>query len=1252
MVKARGSAYIGGMSNPSEAEPPGAPSPVAAASADAPIPVPPGGLPLGPWRLLQPIGRGAMGAVWRGHRLHQDRPVAIKLVVGRSNAEPWARASFLNEVRAAAGLNHPGVVAVLDHGEVDAVASAASGGQWPVGSPFLVMEFVDGRPLHDLVGRLPWAQLKDVLEQLLAALAHSHARRVVHRDIKPGNVLVRSVASGPRAGGLHVQLTDFGLARMSSEDSGLERTIAGTPAYMAPEQLRGNLRDQDTWTDLYSVGCLAWALCAGAPPFGRRRPLDEFLADHAHRPPPPLVPMMSVPASFEGWLRRLLCKRPFDRYTTAADALDALRHLPDEGPVLSSPVPPVRGEDDLSVDDLLSGDPAPWGPAAAGLGDAQTGGAVRRLDDSTFDLPLEGESAELSAEPESPARPLAPRTRAPFPQRWEGDLTALRGPSSAEAIRLFGLRRAPLFGRAPLRSALIEAWRRAVEGQRPVVLVLRGPEGCGKGRLTAELGERAHEQSGYWSLRVRPDPEGLGGLARALCERTGCAGLSEDDVAERLRRQGLAESPEAARALAQLLSPRAPGEADAPQMGVFERPGEALELLLSALVELDPPAPTRGSAEASARPGLLWLDEPEGEPALIEAALQLLAPPRRPAPLLCVVTLRDEAPESPRAQALVERLLAHPEVAVHAVGPLSREEHEALVRHLIGDDEALVHEVTRRTAGNPLFAVQLIVDWLGRGILEEAPRGWRLLRGLPVELPDSLHEVWRPRLERLIEELAGGEPRRAELIGRALELAAVLGEQVDHPTWRAVCARARTKPEAAIVEALIAQRLAALSEGGWRFTQPLLRETLQRRAREAGRAVAHHRACATALELAAAGGLSDRVAGHLLAAGDDREALPYLLRAAEDRLSRGDLAECERLLDRRVAAMDRAAVPEADGLRSLDVGLRLQLLRRRGRFEDGAARAEAAADLAAARGWTQAHVQALLESAVVQQLLGRPGRAWRRLRQAEAALEGLDDRLLRARCFTEQGRLLLEAGRLGEARGVLESVRGELRGGSRLVDLATVEQLLSRVARQSGALEPAQAHALQSLAAFERAGHRWGVASCHNELGEIARENGALDAAEQAYREALRRMDALGAEDARVVRINLGILLQERRRYQEARPVLLDALAGTAAAGQRAIHAVVQLLLLSAAAAEGAWQEWDERAAVAAALLADTGFVDVDVARALERAARLAREVGQRARAEVALRAAVGQWRALGREAEAAAIEGQLGAAEPTLPVG
>jgi serine/threonine protein kinase/tetratricopeptide (TPR) repeat protein len=1164
-----------------------------------------------------------MGTVWRGHRLHQQRPVAVKLVVGQSSQEPWARASFLNEVRAAASLNHPGVVTVLDHGVVDELAHAASGGVWPVGSPYLVMEYVDGRPLHDLVGRLPWPQLKDVLEQLLSALAHSHARRVVHRDIKPGNVLVRATPDG-----LRVKLSDFGLARLAAEDAAAERTIAGTPAYMAPEQLRGALRDQDTWTDLYSVGCLAWALSAGAPPFGRRRSLDEFRADHGHRAPPPLIPMMQVPVSFEAWLRRLLSKRPADRYTTAADALDALRHLPDDGPTLSGPVPPVRGEDDLLGADLVS-----LPPGTPGLGEADTGGANRGLDDSTFDLPADGEANPPP--PEEERRPLLPRTRAPFPERWLSPAEQQRGPSSAEALRLFGLRRAPLFGRHQLRGLLVDRWRAVVEGGRPRVILLRGPEGCGKGRLTAELGERAHEQAGYWTLRVRPAAHGQGGLAAALAERTGCLGLPLEEAAERLRRLGLAESADSARALAYLVCPPREEPTGALPAVAFARPDEGQALLLHALLQLDPAAPLRGHDEPSPRPGLLWLDEPSAEPALVELALGLLEPRMPPAPILCVITVQDAVIDGAGEGSALARLLAQPGVEVHEVGPLAMPEHERLVRSLIGDDDELVREISQRTAGNPLFAVQLVTDWISRGLLSEGADGWQLVRGLPMDLPDSLHAVWLPRVEQIIDAASADRPRERDALGRALELAATLGEAVDAKVWAAACARARTKPDGALVQALIGHRLAELTPGGWRFTQPLLRESLQRRAREGGRWAAHHRTCATALELQGRGVHTERVAAHLLAAGDDRDALPYLLRAAEERLARGELADTDRTLERRALAMDRAKVPADDELRGLDTGLRLQALRRQGRIEETVHRAELALERAAAARWIQAQAQALLEAAVAYQLLGRPARAWRRLRQLEELPAFRGEEPLRARGQLEQGRLLLEAGRLAEAKAALDAARSRLGGAAQVVDLATLEQLLGRVARQAGALDAAREHALASMQSFAKAGHRWGMASAQNELGEIARLRGDLTEAERAYTEALRRLRELGGDEGRVVRINLAIVLQLHRRYREARPLLVDALSGTAASGLRSVHAVVHLLLLCCAAADGAWGEWDERLAVAQSMLNETEFVDLDVAQALERAAQLAREQGQAARARAAWRAAAAQWAALGRSTEA-----------------
>jgi tetratricopeptide (TPR) repeat protein len=217
-----------------------------------------------------------------------------------------------------------------------------------------------------------------------------------------------------------------------------------------------------------------------------------------------------------------------------------------------------------------------------------------------------------------------------------------------------------------------------------------------------------------------------------------------------------------------------------------------------------------------------------------------------------------------------------------------------------------------------------------------------------------------------------------------------------------------------------------------------------------------------------------------------------------------------------------------------------------------------------------------------------------------------------------------------------DAARDRLGATPTAVDKATVEQLWGRVALQQGDLDAAREHVRLAMDSYAQASHRWGMASCQNELGEIARLRGDLPEAERAYTDALARFRELGGDEGRVVRVNLAIVLQLYRRYREARPLLLDALTGTAASGLRSVHAVVHLLLLCCAAADGAWSEWDERLAVAQSLLAETEFVDIDVAQALERAAALAREQGQPLRAATCWALAAAQWTALGRAVDAA----------------
>ena len=165
---------------------------------------------VGPFRLDGVIGQAGMGVVWKGRHVEQDVPVAIKFLTEEGARDPLYLGCLKNEVRKVATLDHPAIVRVYDHGEVpqglDAHGLAA-------GSPFLVMEWAEGGTLSRHCGKMTWDQAWRTLMRLLDGLAHAHARGVVHRDLKPGNVLLRRDSGG-------VVLTDFGLARAGDTDGG------------------------------------------------------------------------------------------------------------------------------------------------------------------------------------------------------------------------------------------------------------------------------------------------------------------------------------------------------------------------------------------------------------------------------------------------------------------------------------------------------------------------------------------------------------------------------------------------------------------------------------------------------------------------------------------------------------------------------------------------------------------------------------------------------------------------------------------------------------------------------------------------------------------------------------------------------------------------------------------------------------------------------------------------------------------------
>lgn len=408
---------------------------------------------IGPFEIDSPLGRGAMGEVYRARFGPVD--VAVKVLTAELARRPARREAFRREVLAVARLDHPAIVAIYDVGETDD------------GAPWMAMELASDGTLAEHPPAT-WSELRSLLLVLLDALAHAHARDLVHRDLKPANVL----ACGPTDARPGWKLADFGISAVVGAPDALGG--AGTPRYMAPEQFARSWRTLGPWTDLYALGCLAFALAHGAPPFRGTPP--ELAAAHASAPPPRLVPRLPVPDGFEAWLGTALAKDPRARWVCAADAAAALHAL----------------------GDTSGGVAAPWPELAPTLTHLAT--AV--------------EVAPLVVAPAA-GGPRLERAPAPLPARLGAspEARSVRG----LGLGLYGLRRVPLVGReAELDALWAQLVAASASGATRAVLV-HGPADIGKTRLAESFLHRARAAGcrGLVSDRAAHDPV-LGALRAAL----------------------------------------------------------------------------------------------------------------------------------------------------------------------------------------------------------------------------------------------------------------------------------------------------------------------------------------------------------------------------------------------------------------------------------------------------------------------------------------------------------------------------------------------------------------------------------------------------------------------------------------------------------------------------------------------------------------------------------------------------------------
>ncbi|NED94340.1 serine/threonine protein kinase [Phytoactinopolyspora alkaliphila] len=322
----------------------------------------------GRYELGEPLGSGGMARVVSAYDRVLQRDVAVKLIHDAFAFDPSSRERMLREARAAAGLHHPHTVAVFDVGEAD-------------GRPFIVMELVKGPTLADRLrtdGRLPRSETLAVADAVLSALHAAHERGLVHRDVKPSNILL------PTAGG--VKLADFGIAKALTEgSSGLTGTgqLLGTPRYLTPEQVAGH--PATPASDLYSLAVVLYECLTGDPPFRADTPIAEALA-HQRQPVPRVSDVVTdVPPAVAAAVERAMAKDPQDRYPSAAAMRAALHQRPNEYP----PPPPPETMASISA------------PQNSAVTPAQT----------TRVLPAAQSSVDAPPDPPSSARATTDRER-------------------------------------------------------------------------------------------------------------------------------------------------------------------------------------------------------------------------------------------------------------------------------------------------------------------------------------------------------------------------------------------------------------------------------------------------------------------------------------------------------------------------------------------------------------------------------------------------------------------------------------------------------------------------------------------------------------------------------------------------------------------------------------------------------------------------------------------------------------------------
>lgn len=629
-----------------------------------------------------------MGVVYACRDTVTGDRVALKLLqTADGTPMPGYAAWFWAEARALASLDHPCIVRGRDFGTLGK-------------APYLVMDLVPGLPLTSLLAEvdLDWPAIWIIADKVLGALAHAHARGIIHGDLKHTNIMV-----DVEPGDLRVGVLDFGLAWLlrdrfdhridgTAPEGPMLRPHAGTVGWMAPEQIRGAVPHVGPWTDLYALGCILFHLLTGHEPY-ESNDLDELQRMHRNAPVPELKLASDVPAGVAPFVRRLLAKRPWHRYAFASDARGVLAQYRPTGERSTWKLPPRPDVPDASVR------PAP-----------------------------------------------APRSRPVF--EIAATDTAFAGMITFGPTRFVGRDHE----KAQLR-AMCDQIAVAPLGTQRVVL-LTGQPGVGKSRIAEWVCEDSHERGVAIPLRARHHklPTPLDGMIGAVMAHYGVENADRAMTERALMNvwevsKTDEENKRWVAAVGEWLRPTAPGRPSivgpTGQRFVINTEEISWTVMRHVLERI-----------GWDRPLLLWLDDIHLASARDVDWLERLANEHPNFRMLVVATMVTEGAEVDAARVARVRQVAQQLSAIELeVPPLGEQETGQLLLSSITLDETAVHTAVTRSRGIPLFALQLVHAWANGGSLEFHDGSYHVKPEAMGAVPATTAALWDERVSSLAPDV-------------------------------------------------------------------------------------------------------------------------------------------------------------------------------------------------------------------------------------------------------------------------------------------------------------------------------------------------------------------------------------------------------------------------------------------------------------------------------------------------------------------